>query len=391
MRGIFRSCSELKELNLLNFDTSNVVIMSNMFELCNKLEQLDLSNFDTSNVNDMKFMFNSSAKLKKIKGIENFKTYKVKNMTSMFQLCTELEELDLSNFDTSNLNGIKYMFNECTNIKIIKGIEHFKTDKVKDMTSLFRLCHKLEYLDLLNFNTSKVTNFNFMLCECFELNKIKGIEKFNTRQLVDMEGMFLKCSILEELDLSNFDTSKVKNMAIMFRDCKEIKIIKGIERFNTNQVTNMEGMFYNCLHIQNLNLSNFDTSNATNIKYMFNNCRQLRIIKGIERFNTSQVINMEAMFLNCSKLEELNLSNFDTSKTCSMAYMFNGCTNIKRIKGIENYNTSKVTNMKCMFQDCIKLEELDLTNFDISNLTNYEDMFYGINDITIIKGVEKFL
>ena len=40
---------------------------------------------------------------------------------------------------------------------------------------------------------------------------------------------------------------------------------------------------------------------------MFNNCRQLRIIKGIERFNTSQVINMEGMFQNCYKLEELNL------------------------------------------------------------------------------------
>ena len=45
--------------------------MSTMFQGCNELEYLNLSNFNTSNVLDMGWMFNKCFKLKEIKGIEN--------------------------------------------------------------------------------------------------------------------------------------------------------------------------------------------------------------------------------------------------------------------------------------------------------------------------------
>ena len=74
-----------------------------MFNECNNLEYLDLSNFDTSNVIDMGFMFNKCILLKEIKGINRFNTNKVNNMKAMFQECNELQYLDLSNFDTSKI------------------------------------------------------------------------------------------------------------------------------------------------------------------------------------------------------------------------------------------------------------------------------------------------
>ena len=40
--------------------------MSAMFELCNEIEYLDVSNFNTSNVIDMCGMFNGCNKLKEI-------------------------------------------------------------------------------------------------------------------------------------------------------------------------------------------------------------------------------------------------------------------------------------------------------------------------------------
>ena len=63
--------------------------MDSMFNQCNELENLDLSNFDTSNVNDMGFMFNKCCILKEIKGINNFNTCQVTNMKSMFNQCNE--------------------------------------------------------------------------------------------------------------------------------------------------------------------------------------------------------------------------------------------------------------------------------------------------------------
>ena len=56
-----------------------------MFQECLLLEYIDLSNFNTSNVTDMEYMFDKCHKLKEIKGINNFNTYNVFNMSRMFQ------------------------------------------------------------------------------------------------------------------------------------------------------------------------------------------------------------------------------------------------------------------------------------------------------------------
>ena len=122
---MFKNCSSLKEISFNSFKTDKVTKMKAMFLQCNELEYLDLSNFDTSYVTDMGFMFNKCHKLKQIKGINNFKTIKCTNMISMFQECNELEYLDLSNFDTSDVIYMEGMFNQCHKIKEIKGINSF--------------------------------------------------------------------------------------------------------------------------------------------------------------------------------------------------------------------------------------------------------------------------
>ena len=108
----------------------------------------------------MKQMFTICKKLKEIKGITNFNTKNVIDMSGMFTKCYELENLDLSNFDTSNVITMKEMF-ICNRLKEIKGLNKFNTKNVTDMSRMFLECCELEYLDLSNFNTSNVTNMNF--------------------------------------------------------------------------------------------------------------------------------------------------------------------------------------------------------------------------------------
>ena len=52
-----------------------------------------------------------------------------------------------------------------------------------------------------------------------------------------------------------------------------------------------------------------------------------------------------------------------------MAFLFNNCNNLKEIKGLNNFITNKVTDIQSMFQSCFKLEYIDLSNFDTSNVT----------------------
>ena len=59
----------------------------------------------------------------------------------------------------------------------------------------------------------------------------------------NLNGFFEECNEIEYLDLSNFNTSKVTDMAGMFNKCNKLKEIKGINKFKTDNVTNMRGMF----------------------------------------------------------------------------------------------------------------------------------------------------
>ena len=130
MGFLFNGCSSLKQVEFISFDTSQVTNMSAMFQECNELEYLYVSKFNTSNVTDMSYMFNKCNKLKEIKGMNSFNTNKVTNMRGMFQQCNEIEYLNLSNFDTSNITDMSGMFNECFKLKKIKGIENFNTINV---------------------------------------------------------------------------------------------------------------------------------------------------------------------------------------------------------------------------------------------------------------------
>ncbi len=58
---------------------------------------------------------------------------------------------------------------------------------------------------------------------------------------------------------------------------------------------------------------------------------------------------MRSMIFGCSSLKELNLSNFDINNVTYMEYMFYGCSSLKE-QNLFNFNTNKVINMRGMFQ-----------------------------------------
>ena len=80
--------------------------------------------------------------------------------------------------------------------------------------------------------------------------------------------MFEKCSALNELNLLSFNTSKVTNMSYMFCNCSSLKEID-LSSFNTNLVNDMSYMFCNCSFLKKLNLSSFNTINETEISHIF--------------------------------------------------------------------------------------------------------------------------
>ena len=84
-----------------------------MFYRCKEINDLDLSNFNTENVENMSMLFSDCSSLVEL-NISNFKTDKVKNMDEMFYGCLKLINLDITNFEFKNSCNMKYMFGACS-------------------------------------------------------------------------------------------------------------------------------------------------------------------------------------------------------------------------------------------------------------------------------------
>ena len=184
---------------------------------------------------------------------------------------------------------------------------------------------------------------------------------------------------LTSLDLSYFDTSNVTDMSYMF-SCSGYEeqqlLALSIIGASSSFIQYLKG----CYHLESLDVSNFDTSNVTNMAYMFNGCLALTSLD-VSNFDTTNVTNMGGMFNDCSKLTSLDLSSFDTTNVADMSFMFNGCSKLTSLD-VSNFDTTNVTNMGDMFSCCYGLTSLDLSSFDTTNVTNMGGMFNGCFKLT---------
>lgn len=62
-----------------------------------------------------------------------------------------------------------------------------------------------------------------MFGECRQLRRL-NVSGFDTSQVTDIQYMFKGCEQLEKLDLSGFDISKVRNKYYMFGDCRKLSV-----------------------------------------------------------------------------------------------------------------------------------------------------------------------
>ncbi|HAO6026611.1 TPA: BspA family leucine-rich repeat surface protein [Listeria monocytogenes] len=201
---------------------------------------LDVSNFDTSQVTDMSYMFYGSVAINL--DLSNFDTSSVTDMSGM--LGDTAANLDLSNFDTSQVNNMSYMFDSSAATSL--DLSNFDTSQVQEMSYMF-YGSAATSLDLSSFDTSQVNGMSYMFAD----------------------------SAATSLDLSSFDTSQVNDMSYMFADSAATSL--DLSSFDTSQVSDMSYMFTDSA-ITNLDLSNFDTIHGPYMGYMFYGAQQLQNI-----------------------------------------------------------------------------------------------------------------
>ena len=150
----------------------------------------------------------------------------VTNIDEMFNNCSNLTSIDLSNFDTSNVTDMYAMFSGCTNLTSL-DLSNFDTSNIRIMIGMFLNCACLTTLDLSSFNVHNVTHMSYM---------------------------FTMCKSLTSLDLSNFDTSNVEDMDSMFENCRSLTTIDGV--IDMKSCTKYDAMFTNCTKLTGVKIKN---------------------------------------------------------------------------------------------------------------------------------------
>lgn len=178
--------------------------------------------FSTYTPTSLRSFFQSLSKLETITGLEYLNTEKVTDMSYMFQYCSRLTSLDITNFNTANVTDMSYMFHSCTKLKSL-DVTNFNTAKVKNMIRMFSNCQALTSLNVTNFNTEKIPDMSYMFSVCQQLTSL-DVTNFNTVNVTNMSNMFGSCSALTTIYVSDkFVTDKVTNGSYMFRNCKKLK------------------------------------------------------------------------------------------------------------------------------------------------------------------------
>lgn len=229
---------------------------------------------------------------------------------------------------------------------------------------------------------------------------IIGLDKLNTYNITNMKEMFNGTRIVGNLDFSNWDTSKVTDMAYMFNnsngsnknyngaknDIENYSYLTGLNNWNLQSVTNMTYMFYNSKYynFKDKELA-WNTSNVTDMSYMFAYCNAYNFPK--LSFDTRNVTNMAYMFTNFESYNDLKLNFTDTSKVTDMSYMFayyNRSNSGGNYFSYLNYNgnadiscldTSNVVNTESMFYNCKYITPDMIKNIRLPKATDIRNMF----------------
>ncbi len=317
--------------------------------------------------------------------------------------------LGLETWDVSNVEDFSSMFHNDKNLTSI-DVSTWDTGSAVYMDGVFLGCDKLTSLDLSGWDMTNVTTIESMFCRASGLTKESGISQWVMPNLENMEHTFSRTSF-KSLDLNNWKPEKLVSMFNSFADStiesidmtewstpnlqclqstflmtKNLKSLD-LKNFTTNKV---ETMYQMCegSGIETIDLTGWDFRVCADVDSMFQDADRLEEVTGEDTWtNMHGIESMSRMFSGCESLKSLDVTDWDVSNvtgTYSFNYVFNNCKTIEELD-VKNWDVSSGENFTAMFMNCENLKEIDISNWDMASFSynSYmEDMFNGCKQFT---------
>lgn len=236
----------------------------------------------------------------------------------------------------------------------------------------------LERDNLVIAAISSLTTIANMYTSCYRLRVVNLDWKTDHWRPSSLQGMFLNCYLLREVDFSSWKTSdwKITSLSGMFQDCRSLRMVDFTSWDTSNwNVTTLNSFFKNCISLcdaSSLNAWNTSGWAVTNIADFFNACMSLQELDLPEfGWDTSNwaITSMSAVFAYCFSLRKIDLSVWNTSNwtVTTINSLFRECYSLLEANlSIDTANWN-VTNMAYAFMSCESLRIIDLSGWDTSH------------------------
>lgn len=312
---IFERCNSLTGLDVSKWDTSNVTDMRGVFYGCKSLTELDVTKWNTANVTNMSGMFESCKKLVTL-DLRNFDTQKVEKMGEMFRYCSILDFIFTGNNWKTAANAAD-MLGDCPGQLVSCGDQ--SGQEAFDTSCYLRNGQEFQcVLDQLQSDDFKLTKIVFT-----------DVKKPENADAVAVSADGKTDKLVGWLDGTVFYVSSQGNGKIYANiNCKSMfdRYLNGITSAYDSKY------YYNTSLLENvteIDLSNLDTSLVKNMNSMF--AYSSLIALDLSSFDTSKVTDMREMFTSSDNLETVDLSSFVIDQKPRMDEMFCDCTNLTTV------------------------------------------------------------
>lgn len=306
-----------------------------------------------------------------------------------------VSEIDLTEFDTTNIVDMDYMFLEAdlgdcfslgspTNAQANtpdRNILTLNTEGVTSMSGMFKDC-KVKHLDLNSLRTHNVTDFSDMFCSCNDLIDL-NVDGFDTSNAEDFHGMFQGCIKLTQLNVKHFNVDNVLHMSCLFSKCLRLKVID-LESWNFSQVSDANEMFAYCEKLEKI-IANFNFKMIKEMAFMFCYCTKLSKVD-LSHSDLSHVFDFGYTFFKCEGLKDIRFSQGVWLKAKFTLSMFDDCKALERLN-LPDVILDDVIRSYAMFDDCDSLKEIYMEH--PLNLDKYErELIFGNCKAEVKKSTE---
>ena len=368
---LFKNYSSLYYVDISKINLSDVLSMEDMFYGCSNLTDLAADWGNTINCTDMSGLFYNCSSLKNITSFtEEVNVTNVEKVDYLFSGCSNLEYINCSNWNLSSINSMSHLFDNCSNLQTI---------------TLPKVGNNL-------------TDASFLFSDCKNLTGIHLLEDFNPINVTNVSHMFYGCSSLSKLNLSNFIGNKIKNIDNMFAECSNLTTINA-PKFSPMEVETFEHIFLGNSNLtkvccqQSEYLNHFLSELWESSPYYSDGCYQ-KINDQCSDSGLKTEIEEKFNLLGLRKNLDYffqDLSDKDNNNEFIVMQLNNGCFlsvknlyinvrsilsdlehlyDIKFIKGNGNINT-----LNRIFLNCRNIKNVDLTNIDMSIVSDVDYMF----------------